>query len=141
VRVAGVDDDVAGFQQRFKLLDDGVHRLAGLDHDQDAAGLLQGVDQLLQRFGADEVAVRAVLFEQCVGLFHGPVVQGNRKAVAGQVAGQVGSHHRKAGDTDVCRHQKLQFIVCNGRAEGSAFAAKHTLTNRWIRLKHIYSRR
>ena len=110
VRVAGVDDDVAGFQQRFKLLDDGVHRLAGLDHDQDAAGLLQGVDQLLQRFGADEVAVRAVLFEQCVGLFHGPVVQGNREAVAGQVAGQVGSHHRKAGDTDVCRHQNSNSL-------------------------------
>ncbi len=41
VRVAGVDDDVARFQQRLELFDHGVHRLAGLDHDQDAARLLQ----------------------------------------------------------------------------------------------------
>ena len=102
VRVAGVDDDVARFQQRFKLLDDRVDRLAGLDHDQDAARLLQRVHQFLQGFGADEVAVRAVLFQQCVSLFDRPVVQGNGEAVPGQVAGQVGAHHRKAGDTDVC---------------------------------------
>ena len=46
-----------GFQQRLELFDHGVDRLAGLDHDQDAARLLQGVDEFLQRLGADEVAV------------------------------------------------------------------------------------
>ena len=50
----------------------------------------------------DEVALRAVLFEQGVGLRDRAVVQGNGEAVAGQVAGEVGAHHRQAGDTDVC---------------------------------------
>ncbi|MDQ0619303.1 hypothetical protein QFZ33_003327 [Arthrobacter globiformis] len=102
VRVAGVDHDVARFQQRNELVDDGVNRLAGLDHDEHAARLLQGVHQLLQRFSAHEVAVGAVLFEEGVGLLNRAVVQGNGEAVAGQVAGEVGAHHREAGDTDVC---------------------------------------
>ena len=102
VRVAGVDDDVARLQQRLELLDHGVDRLAGLDHDQHAARLLQRVNELLQGLRADEVAVVAVLGQQGVGLLDGPVVQGNGEAVPGQVAGEVGPHHRKAGDTDVC---------------------------------------
>ncbi len=102
VRVAGVDDDVAGLQQGLKLLDHGVDRLAGLDHDEHAAGLFQGIHKLLEGFGTHEVAVVSVLFQQRVSLLNRPVVQGNGEAVTGQVAGEVGPHHRKAGDTDVC---------------------------------------
>ena len=102
VRVAGVDDDVARLQQRLELLDHGVDRLAGLDHDQDAARLLQRINEFLEGLRADEVALVAVLGEQGVCLFHRPVVQGNGEAVPGQVACEVGPHHREAGDTDVC---------------------------------------
>ena len=91
-----------GSSKRNELVDDGVNRLAGLHHDQDAAGLLEGVHEFLEGFRADEVAVRAVLGQQGVGLFDGAVVEGNGEAVAGQVAGQIGAHHREAGDTDVC---------------------------------------
>ena len=102
VGVSGVDNDVARFEERFELVDDGVDRLAGLDHDQDAARLLQRVHEFLQGLGPDEIAVAAVLFQQGIGLLDGPVVQGDGEAVAGQVAGEVCPHHRKAGDTDVC---------------------------------------
>jgi len=102
VRVTGIDDDVAGLEQRLELLDDVVHGSACLDHDQDTAGLFKGINEFLQRFSADEIAVRAVLFQQGVGLFHGAVVESHGEAVAGKVAGQVGAHHREAGDTDLC---------------------------------------
>ena len=46
-RVAAVDDDVAGFEQRDELLDDRVHRRAGLDHDLRAARALQRGDEIL----------------------------------------------------------------------------------------------
>ena len=39
VRVAAVDDDVAGLEQRHQLVDDRVGRPAGLDHDDDRARL------------------------------------------------------------------------------------------------------
>ncbi|MCY1220141.1 hypothetical protein D9M72_321410 [compost metagenome] len=102
VRVTGVDDDVACLQEGLKLLYHGVDRLAGLDHDEHAARLFQGIHKLLEGFGTHEVAVVSVLFQQRVSLLNRPVVQGNGEAVPGQVAGKVGPHHRKAGDTDVC---------------------------------------
>ncbi len=48
VRVAAVDDDVALLQQRDQLVDHGVGRLAGLDHDDDRARLLERRDEVGQ---------------------------------------------------------------------------------------------
>ena len=43
----------------------------------------------------------AVLLEQRVGLGDRPVVQRHRVAVVGEVAGDVRTHHRQAGDADL----------------------------------------
>jgi hypothetical protein len=100
VRVAGVDDHVALFEQRRELLDDGVRRAARLDHDHDLPGPLQRVHELLRGVRRDEVALVAELLHQRAGPLLGPVVQGHRVAVPGQVAGQVAAHDRQAGDPD-----------------------------------------
>ena len=46
VRVAAVDDDVAGLQQRHQLVDHRVGGAAGLDHDDDRARALQRRDEV-----------------------------------------------------------------------------------------------
>src|SRR5438067_2144402 len=50
--VAAVDDDVAFLQMRAKLGDDGIDRSTGLDHDEDAAGTLEELDELGNRLCA-----------------------------------------------------------------------------------------
>ena len=56
VRVAAVDDDVAGLQVRHQLVDHVVHRLAGLDHQHHAPRPLQQPGQLLDRVCAGDRA-------------------------------------------------------------------------------------
>ena len=51
---------------------------------------------------ADEVALRAVLVQQRVGLGDRPVVQRHGVAVVGEVARDVRAHHGQAGDPDLC---------------------------------------
>jgi hypothetical protein len=100
-RVAAVDDDVALFHRVGELLDDGVGRVARLDHDDHAPRLLQGVQELLDALRADEGALVAVLFEHRVGLGDRPVVQRDRVAVVREIAGQVRPHHGHASDADL----------------------------------------
>ena len=42
MRVAAVDHDVARLEKRLELVNDHIHRLAGLDHDQNPPGLSEG---------------------------------------------------------------------------------------------------
>ena len=102
VGVTAVDDDVALIEHGGELLDNCVDGCARLDHNQDAAGRLEGVNEFLQGLGTDEVAVCAVLSQQCVGLLYGTVVQCHGVAVTCQVAGEVCAHDSKAGDTNLC---------------------------------------
>ena len=46
VRVAAFDDHVAGLEQRGELVDHRVDGVAALDHDDQAAQALQGLDKL-----------------------------------------------------------------------------------------------
>ena len=100
-RVAAVDDDVALLHGVGELVDDGVGRVAGLDHDQHPARLLQRGEEFRDRLAAHEVALGAVLLEQRVGLGDRPVVQRDGVAVVGEVAGDVRTHHGQAGDPDL----------------------------------------
>ena len=100
-RVAAVDDDVAVFHRVGELVDDGVGRVTGLDHDDHPPRLLQRIQEFLDGLRPDEFALVAVLFEQRVGLGDRPVVQRHGVAVVGEVAGEVRAHHRQAGDADL----------------------------------------
>ena len=101
-RVAAVDDDVAFFHGVGELVDDGVGRVAGLDHDDHPPRLLQRGKEFRDASPtAHEVALGTVLLEQRVGLGDRPVVQRDGVAVVGEVAGEVRTHHGQAGDADL----------------------------------------
>ncbi|ETD32785.1 hypothetical protein W823_12425 [Williamsia sp. D3] len=100
-RIAAVDDDVAFLHLGGELLDYRIGRGAGFHHDQDTTGLLERRDEFGDCLGSHEVSLVAVLFDQCVGLRDTAVVQCDGVAVTGEVSGDVGAHHRQAGDTDL----------------------------------------
>ena len=100
VGVAAVDDDVAVLEQRHQVVDHGVGGGAGLDHDQDDAGLLDGCHELLEALGAHEVTLVADLLEHRGHSRGRAVVDGDGVTVAGDVAGQVAAHHRQPGQSD-----------------------------------------
>src|SRR5690606_12843208 len=102
VRVARVDDDVAGFQQRCELVDHGVGGGARLHHDDDLAWSFERGHELLRGVGRYELAFGTELLDQVLGPLSGPVVQGHGVSVTGQVTCQVASHHGEAGDADAC---------------------------------------
>src|SRR5699024_195548 len=99
--VAGVDDDVALVHEAGQLVDDGVGGLAGLDHDDRHARLLQGGDEVRHGLRRVELALGGVVVHDRLGLADGAVVDGDLEAVAGEVAGEVRAHHRHTGDADV----------------------------------------
>ena len=47
-RVAAVNDDVAGFQERNEVLDEFVDRRAGFDEHHDTPRALEGADHFLK---------------------------------------------------------------------------------------------
>jgi hypothetical protein len=97
-RVAAVDDDVALFEDIGQFVDDGVGRVARLHHDQGAPRLLKGSREFGHRLGAHELALGAVLVEQCVGLGDRAVVERDGVTVMREIPRDVGSHHGEAGD-------------------------------------------
>lgn len=99
--VAAVDDDVALVHDAGEFLDDRVRGIAGLDHDDDLAWLLEAGHEVLDALGRDEGAVTAVRVEQSLCLGVTPVVHRDHVSVAGEVPRQVGPHDSEAGDTDL----------------------------------------
>jgi hypothetical protein len=99
--VAAVDQQITLVQVAGQLLEDGVDRLAGLDHDQDAPGPGQRGHELPGRERPDQLALAAVAVQQLAGLGLGPVVDGDGEAVPGRVAGQVRAHGGQAGDAQL----------------------------------------
>ena len=100
-RVAAVDDDVALVHHAGEFVDDGVGRVAGLDHDQHPARFLERRDEFVHRLGADELALGAVVRKQRIGFGDRAIVQCDGVAVAREVAGDVGAHHGQPGNADL----------------------------------------
>ena len=102
VRVAAVDDDVAGLEARDEFGDDRVGALAGLHHDDRGAGLRERRHELVVRLGCGEPGL-GVLVDERARAFGGAVEHGDRVALAArEVAGEVGPHDRESYDADVC---------------------------------------
>ena len=101
--VTAVDDDVALVHEVGELLHDGVRGGAGLDHHDGDAGRAQGRDEVFQRGRGNEGRFVAVLRHELLGASRGPVEDGGRVAVAGQVAGEVCAHDSQAVHADVGR--------------------------------------
>ncbi len=117
VRVAAVDDHVAGFEQRGELVDHGVGGRAGVDHDDQAAGALEGLHELLGALRRDEFALVAELLDHVGDTGRRSVVQGDGVSVAGEIPGQVAAHHTESGDAylrgSLRRGGHMVRLLCN----------------------------
>jgi hypothetical protein len=100
VRVAPVDDHVAGLQQRRELVDDRVGGRSRLHHDHQPPRAFQRGHELLGRLGRQEGPLVPELLHQRLGARGGPVVQGHRMAVPREVPGEVAPHDRQPRDAD-----------------------------------------
>ena len=117
-RIAGVDENVAFFQERRDFLDHLIDRLARLDHDDDHARLGERADEFLQRLGREKLALRAVLFDQAVGALEMAVVKRHGEAFARRVARQVRPHHRQPNHAQIACARHRAFPVFNRLALG-----------------------
>ncbi len=103
VRIAGIDHDVAGRQiglQKLHLL---VHRITGLDHDDDRARRTYGGGEFLKRFAGDDLTLQAAgLGIEFSCRFRTAVEDGNLVAFFRYVESQVGTHNAKADKADFC---------------------------------------
>ena len=109
MRVAAVNEDVALVQERKQLLDQFIHRLAGLDHHHDLARTGKRFHEILDRLRSDEVFSLSAPVDESFdnALFHagnGSVVNGHGKALAFHVERKVFTHH---GQSD---HPDIRFI-------------------------------
>lgn len=55
VRVSTVNDDVTLLEEWLELVDEVINGLTGLDEEDDSAGSLEALAELLNRVGADDV--------------------------------------------------------------------------------------
>ena len=101
--VAAVHHDVVPLDARAEeLLDDRVHRRAGLDEDDDLPRPLERGDEVRQRGGPHQPARRVgIVGEELLGDRRRPVVDGDAVAVVGHVEGEVLAHHGEADQPDV----------------------------------------
>ena len=109
--VAAVDDDVAGFEVREEVLDELVHRLAGLDHEHDAAGLLEQADHFLDGVGADDVGALGFLVEEVVHLRDGAVESGHGEPVVVHVQNQVLAHNGQPNYSNVSFRFHVVYVL------------------------------
>ncbi len=107
VAVAAIDDDVVLFQEGDELLDHSVNGVAiiglnggGLHHDLNLPWRGQGLDELLERVGADEIFV-GIFGDECVGRGRGAIKNADLKAAAFDVQHKVLAHYGEANQSEV----------------------------------------
>ena len=89
------------FEMRQQLLDHLVDRVAGLDHQHDAARPLQQLDQLFDRVRADDLRALRLVVDELVHLGDGAVEHGHLVAVVVHVQDQVLAHDGQADQADI----------------------------------------
>ena len=94
--IAGVDENVVGLQMGRQLVDDVIHRLARLDHDDEDPRRPERPDEFREALRRDENPLAAVLPHQFVGAFRMAVVQGDGEPMACRVASEIGAHNRQS---------------------------------------------
>ena len=100
-RVAAVDDDVALVEMRDQLLDEVIHRLAGLDQHHHAPWRLEFGDHFFNRMRAKHLGALGFVGEEVINLVGGTVVDDDGKTVVIHVQNQILAHDGKANQCDV----------------------------------------
>ena len=110
VRIAAIDQNVAGLEKRDQLTDQIVHRRAGLDHHHDPPRLVQRGDQLLKAVCADDAFAFRATREEIVDFGYGAVEDSDGVAVVGHVEDEVLAHDGKPDESNVSLgHRNLLF--------------------------------
>ncbi len=100
--VSAVDDDVALFENRQELVDQGVDRRAGLDHQHNLARLFQESHEFLERSRSDDPGLALGRSgKKLVGFFIGPVMHRDRETFVVHVEDKVLPHDRKPDNADI----------------------------------------
>ena len=101
--VAAVDEDIPLGEHRRELGDEVVDGRAGLDHHQDLPRALEVGDEIFERVAADDVGLLAAAGDEGIGDARRPVVDGDLVAAAGDVEGEVFSHHGQPDQGNITR--------------------------------------
>ncbi len=101
VRVAAVDEDVAGIEVRKDLLDHRIGRGAGLHHDHQHTRPRERTDPIGDGIVAGQRALAAVFGHERFGATGGPVVDGDGDVVVGDVAREVRAHRCQAREAEM----------------------------------------
>ncbi len=83
------------------LIDHLVDRVAGLDHQHDAARRLERLNQLLDGMRADDLRALGFVLEELVDLGDGSIEDGHAVAVVVHVQDQILAHDSEADQSDV----------------------------------------
>ena len=112
--IAPVDDYVALVEKRDQLLDDGVHRPAGFDHQHDFSRRSELRHELLDAVGTDNLGTAGRTGEELGGPSRGAVEHRHRVAVVVHVQYQVLAHDSQPDQSDVSRGQRASIVRENG---------------------------
>ena len=120
--VAAVNDDVARLKVRDDLFNEFIHRLAGLHHEHDAAGLFEQGDHLLNGVSANDIGALGLVVEEVVHLRDGAIVSGHGEPVVVHVQNQILAHNGQPDYSNIsfrfhvlCFLHKCRTIVKAGR--------------------------
>ena len=93
--------DIAFLEKRHELVDDRVHRCAGLDHDHRLARALQRADKLLHRARRAECFSLRFSRGEFIGDFSRPVEDSDLKALRFHVEDEIFAHHSETDEADI----------------------------------------
>src|SRR5690606_24580173 len=100
IRVAAVDDDVAGLEEREELLDELIDGRARLHHEHDLAGTFEAGNELFDALRPLNLS-SGVGREELVDFARREVENGDRIAFVVHVEDEILAHDRESDQTDI----------------------------------------
>ncbi len=91
------------------MLDEFVHRLAGLDHEHHPARLLEQRGHFLERMRADDLGALGGVIEKIVHLGNGAIERHDGEAVVVHVQNEVLAHDGQSDQCDVSLRFHLSY--------------------------------
>jgi len=110
-RVAAVNDDVAGREVRDELLDEFVHRLAGLDEHHHSARQLELGNHLSDGMCAEHFRALGLVREEVIHFFRGAVVGDDGEAVVVHVENEILAHDGQTDESDVALRLFHKYVL------------------------------
>ena len=101
VGVASINQQIAFFEIRRELIDDGIDGRPRLHHHQNPAGSFQLANEIFEVSGALNILVLATPLEEVFSFGVSAVVNNAGKTVALRIKDEVLAHHAKTNEAEV----------------------------------------